>query len=726
MLTRNLHWPLHDATPSGHVLSHAPVTLYLSQPDAPFALHFVSPTVTELLGHTPEDFLDQPTFWQEHIHPDDRDAVLADRLTLTPDSVMLRKYRLRCANGQWKWIRDRARLVGTPGQEEIVGAWNDITELLDAEETLRQSEAKHRFLLDHINAGVLVFRGPEARIVYANKQAEALLERSASALHALDTQTLRDVLIHEDGSPVAPQDLPVLQVMRRRQVLKDHVLGLRQGQHKEPTWVIVNAFPDLNAQGRVQEVVVTLLDITERIRTQHQIHRLAHYDALTDLPNRTLTHQQIDHALEMARSHSGQVALLFLDLNDFKSVNDSLGHSVGDQLLRAVAQRLVHCVSDAGTVGRIGGDEFVIVLPGASAAVAARVAQDIGVQMAQPFALENQYLQAQVSIGISVYPEDGSDRTALTRSADTAMYHAKACGLGHQFFDANIFSRIDLQHQLETELRTALEQGQFVLHYQPQIDLHSGQLEGVEALIRWQHPERGLVSPLDFIPAAEKSGLIQPIGQWVIAQACRDIHHWDRQGLPPLRVALNLSLRQLREQNFLERFLALVDAAGVPHDRLEWEITESTMMSNLDVVRHFMQACRERGTRFSIDDFGTGYSSLSLLNRLPVDKIKLDRSFVSDIARDNSVQIILATIISMARRLGLSVVAEGVEERNQLQQLQQIDCDAVQGYYFSRPLQRDALAVFAQNWAAAPLATPAHRAEAIPQQLPPHAVRFAI
>jgi diguanylate cyclase (GGDEF)-like protein/PAS domain S-box-containing protein len=680
-----------------HVLAHAPVTLYLSRPGPGFALFFVSPSVAELLGYAPHDLLGQPDFWVNNIHPEDLDLVLADRRALVPGEVWLRKYRVRCANGQWKWIRDRARLEGVPGHQEIFGAWNDITELIDAEESLRLSEAKHRFLLDNINAGVLVFSAQDTRIVYSNKQAEALMGCSAQALRDMAPQILRDALVNEDGSALAREEWPVGLVVRERRLLQNRMLGLRRSAGDEPVWLIVNAFPDINSQGRVREVVVTLLDITERVCTQRQIHRLAHYDALTDLPNRTLINLQIDRAIESARTTGGQVALLFLDLNDFKIINDSLGHAFGDQILRQVAELLSRSVRESDTVGRIGGDEFIIVLPAAGPDAAARVARKIGEQMNAPFEVEGQSLPLQASIGISVYPDDGADRAALTRNADAAMYHAKACGNGHQFFDAGIFSRLEKHHALEQELGTALEQGQFALHYQPQIELRSGRLIGVEALIRWHHPVRGMVAPLDFIDVAEKSGLIQPIGKWIIAQACRDIRHWAGQGLAHVRVALNLSLRQLQEQNFLAHFLAIVEASGVPHDCLEWEITESTMMRNPEVVLGFMRSCRERGIRFAIDDFGTGHSSLGLLNNLPVDKIKIDKSFVDGIAREGSVQVILASVIGMARRLGLSVVAEGVEEREQLEFLQQINCDAVQGYYFSRPLERDALASFVQG-----------------------------
>lgn len=473
--------------PLADLLAQAPVTLLVCRPGGLFALAFVSATLTELLGHAPSAFLAQPDFWMAHLHPEDRDDIVAERRALAPGDLLLRKYRMRCADGSWKWIRERARRVGADGNEEIVGSWNDITELIGAEETLRNSEAKHRFLLDHINAGVLVYTA-DGRIGYANRQAEALLGRSAQVLAAQEPGNLHSLWLDEDGAPLPADAWPPTVVVRERRVLENQTLGMRRAPGEEPVWVIVNAFPDLEWTGRVREVVVTLLDITARVRSQRQIHRLAHYDALTDLPNRVLVQQRIDQSIAQARLVRGHVAVLFVDLNDFKHINDSLGHAMGDLLLRQLALRLQQGVRESDTVGRLGGDEFIIVLPGAGRAAAAHVAQKVGRLVDEPFEIEGEVLSVQASIGISVYPEDGADRMALTRNADAAMYHAKESGRGHRFFDAGMASRIEHPYALENELRHALETGQFVLHYQPQIDLRNGRVGGVEALIRWQHP----------------------------------------------------------------------------------------------------------------------------------------------------------------------------------------------------------------------------------------------
>ncbi|MGC1561466.1 MAG: EAL domain-containing protein, partial [Bradyrhizobium sp.] len=427
----------------------------------------------------------------------------------------------------------------------------------------------------------------------------------------------------------------------------------------------------------------------EKVRAEGRIQYLATHDELTCLPNRVTFHQLFEQSIRMAHRDCRQCALLFIDLDRFKVINDSLGHAAGDTLLIEVADRLRTCVRDSDLVARFGGDEFVVVLNGISdREQIAVVAQKILTTLLPPVILAGHECRTTGSIGIAVFPENGSDVQTLTKNADMAMYLAKEEGKNNfRFFSPEVRSQSIERLKLEADLRRALERNQLTLHYQPKIQVATGQISGVEALLRWTHPLLGSISPAEFIPLAEETGLIIPIGRWVLKNACAQNMAWQREGLPVLSMAVNLSPRQFLDTNLLDDIDEALALSGMPARLLQLEITESMVMQNVERAIRLLDEIRSRGVRLAIDDFGTGYSSMSLMKKFPIDTIKIDRTFVRDLAESAEDRAIATAIISMGKALGLTVVAEGVETSEQDSFLRGHACDEIQGYLFSKPVR---------------------------------------
>ncbi len=426
----------------------------------------------------------------------------------------------------------------------------------------------------------------------------------------------------------------------------------------------------------------------ERKRTEQHIHQLANYDRLTQLPNRDLCQDRLRQAIAQASRQNTLVALLFFDLDRFKVINETLGHGHGDQLLQHVAQRMKSSLRETDTVGRLGGDEFVVILTGLTdTSDAARVAQNILNTLVRPITLDNHEIFVTTSIGISLYPNDAKDVEGLTQNADAAMYRAKEQGRNHyQFYTLDMNAKALERLNLENDLRHALERDEFLLHYQPLLDLTSQQIVGFEVLLRWDHTDLGFISPVDFIPIAEETGLIMPIGEWVLNAACQQAKQWQDQGFKNANIAVNLSNRQFAQENMLDTVTKALDSCGLEPEHLELEITESCVMENPEEAIIVLRQLNDMGVRISIDDFGTGYSSLSYLKRFPLDTLKIDRSFVNDITDDTDGAAIVEAILAMAHSLRLKVVAEGVETSEQMAFLEDHKCDMIQGYLLSKPL----------------------------------------
>ena len=410
-------------------------------------------------------------------------------------------------------------------------------------------------------------------------------------------------------------------------------------------------------------------------------------DALTGLPNRALLHDRLDHAIAMARRHRTRLAVFFVDIDRFKHINDSLGHSIGDALLRATANRLRGCVRQSDTVSRLAGDEFVLVLDDIAALDdVGLIADKILIAMNAPYPIEGRDLHVTVSMGISIYPDDGPDADTIIRNADIAMYHAKESGRNsYQFFRTQMNVRAIEQQSLERDLRRALERDELELRFQPKIDLISGAACGVEALVRWRHPLHGIVMPGKFIPVAEESGLIVPVGRWVLQEACRQASEWIAAGCEPLTLAVNISAVELRSNEFVNGVRAVLRATGLPPEILELELTETALIQSSKTADAVLREIKDMGVRIALDDFGTGYSSLSLLKRFPVDTLKIDHSFIHDMTTDPEDAAIVRAVIAMARSLRRNVVAEGIETREQLRMLRVERCAQGQGYLFGRP-----------------------------------------
>ncbi len=458
---------------------------------------------------------------------------------------------------------------------------------------------------------------------------------------------------------------------------------------------------------RTQELSQTVLALgvkaNEQKKSEAHIQKLAHFDALTGLPNRLLLHDRCQHALSVAHRNHQSVALMFIDLDHFKNINDSLGHRVGDEVLVELAQRLRKTVREQDTVARLGGDEFILLLPDTDTAGAARVAEKLLQVALMPFQVEHHELTVTPSIGIALYPKDGADLDVLSKCADAAMYQAKGDGRNsYRFFTPAIQAHSDRALLLDNALRRAMARHQLELHYQPQISMRTGQIVGAEALLRWYHPELGAMSPAEFIPIAESNGLIVPIGEWVIRTAVNQLASWLQRGMAPLTMAVNLSAVQFRHADLPQLVSRILQEADLPPALLELELTEGVAMKNPQGAIAVMNDLHQRGVRMSIDDFGTGYSSLSYLKRFRVYKLKIDQSFVRDITEDPDDKAIVGAIISMANSLGLKTIAEGVETQGQLDFLRAKGCDEVQGYYFSRPLPAQAFEAYVESQAHRP------------------------
>ena len=425
-----------------------------------------------------------------------------------------------------------------------------------------------------------------------------------------------------------------------------------------------------------------------------QMDHLAHHDVLTDLPNRILLQDRLGQAIELARRQGRKLAVMFMDLDRFKHINDSLGHTIGDQLLQSVAQRLVACVRHSDTVSRQGGDEFVLLLSYIEHSEdAVHSAQKILAAIALSHRIDQHDLHISASIGISIFPDDGQDAETLIKSADTAMYSAKENGRNnYKFFEQNMNDFAVQRQSIEAGLRRALARQEFVLHYQPKINFHSGAIVGVEALIRWQHPELGLLPPAKFISIAEDCGLILPIGRWVLLEACRQTKAWQTAGLAPITVAVNTSALELHAKDFLENVRATLDDTGLAPRYLELELTESVLMRDAESTGVLLHALTDLGVKLAVDDFGTGYSSLSYLRRFPIDTLKIDQSFVNQITSNPDDAAIVSAVISMGKSLKQRVIAEGVETAEQYDFLLIQNCDEGQGFYFSKAVNAEAFA----------------------------------
>jgi diguanylate cyclase (GGDEF)-like protein/PAS domain S-box-containing protein len=553
-----------------------------------------------------------------------------------------------------------------------------------AEDTLFDEKERAQVTLNSIGDAVLC-TDSSGNVTFMNIVAEQLTGWSREEASGHPLGDVFQILDRVTRQPVRnPMDMAVSQ--NKTVSLTPNCVVVRRDGHESA--IEDSAAPIHDRDGHGTGAVIVFHDVSAaRIMSLEMAH-LAQHDVLTGLPNRMLLDDRISNAITLAARHGRKVAVLFLDLDGFKHINDSLGHSIGDKLLQSIAKRLLECVRGSDTVSRQGGDEFVILLSeveqSEDAAITARRTLKA---VAGPHSIGPHDLHVTTSIGISVYPDDGLDAETLIKNADTSMYQAKENGhQTYQFFKPIMNVRAVERQSVEANLRRALERQEFALHYQPKINLRTGNITGAEALIRWTHPTRGPVSPAEFIPIAEDCGLILPIGKWVLREACKQAQAWLDAGLPLGTIAVNISAMEFRDENFLEAVFAILEETALDPKSLELELTESVLMKHAESTESILNKLRARGVLLAVDDFGTGYSSLSYLSKFSVDTLKIDQSFVRQITNAPGNTTIMTSIISMGRTLDLRVIAEGVETREELRFLQAHQCEEAQGYYFSRPL----------------------------------------
>lgn len=551
--------------------------------------------------------------------------------------------------------------------------------LLHSQEQLRQSNEYLDSIISQASVGIAQ-TDTDGRFVLVNQRYCEILGRDRSEL--LGTRV--SDLTHPDDQLL--QDEAFARVLETGQPLFIEKRGLRPDG--SPVWVNNHLSLSRDKHGKAQYIIKVAIDISERKESELHIQHLATHDALTDLPNRVLLKERMAHSVKVAERHGHKMAVLFLDLNRFKLVNDSLGHDQGDYLLKVIAERLRGCVRAGDTTARLGGDEFVVVLEELDFLTdVIGVAEKVLAAVAEPISLAGHEVSISTSIGISVYPKDGSDPSVLLKAADTAMYRAKELGNGNfRFYSPDMNARFLERLLTENSLRRALSRGELVMHYQPRVCITRGVIVGMEALVRWDHPENGLVLPDDFIPIAEEIGVIDELGRTVLMLACEQNRRWQEAGLPPVRISVNISPRQLTLGGLPQIVSEVLAVTGLDPQWLELEITESGLMHNIASAHDTLTQIRRLGVGISIDDFGTGYSSLSHLKRLPIDTLKIDKSFICDLPYDaDDVSIVTATI-ALAKNMNLRVVAEGVRTREQLFFLADQGCEEVQGYLFGMPV----------------------------------------
>ncbi|MBP0593509.1 EAL domain-containing protein [Paraburkholderia sp. LEh10] len=565
----------------------------------------------------------------------------------------------------------------------VLGSYTDVTERKRADLALR---LQSRALDASVNAILITAPSKEGNLIeYVNPAFKRITGYDPQEVIGQDCRLLQRDDRDQEG----------IEAIRQALAANREVSAVLRNYRKDGAlfWNQLYIAPVPDADGQTTHHIAVINDVTALIRYQEQLEYQANYDSLTRLPNRYLLRDRLQHALIVARRHHKGLAVVFIDLDGFKNVNDSLGHSVGDRLLSVVADRLARCARASDTVARHGGDEFVIVMTDTvdEQSLIAWM-ERVRASISEPVWLDGTELYVGCSMGASLFPQDGEDAETLMKKADLAMYRAKDMGRNtFQFYQPEMNVSAGARLNMERRLRRALRDNEFLLHYQPQVDIETGQVVGMEALVRWRDPEAGLIPPSQFIPVAEESGLIGPLSEWVLREACRQNKAWQDEGLPPARVSVNLSARQFQQRDIAKLVTQVLEETGLEPQYLELELTESTIMRNAEEAVTMLNELHALGIGLAIDDFGTGYSSLSYLKRFPVDRLKIDRSFVSDIGESSDDETITSAIIALAHSLNLQVIAEGVETSTQLDFLKERACDEMQGYFFAKPMPHDAI-----------------------------------
>jgi diguanylate cyclase (GGDEF)-like protein/PAS domain S-box-containing protein len=652
------------------LLSNLDGMIFRSEADEHCTLQYVSDGCEVLTGFAAARLRGRAL--TELVHADDRGMRSAAICQATRQASRYTvQYRIVCRESRVRWVSERGLVVfDADGAAAVEGFVEDITEIKRTEDALEELEQRCQNMFDHALEGM--FRtDADGRWVSVN--------RALARIYGYETP---EQLIESaaDSSREA---------LRQRLADGEAVNGLEcqaTRPNGETVWVCMTASVNRDASGRITHYEGTIEDVTERRRIQAHIEQQANYDSLTGLANRALLDERLKQAIKQAEAGGSRATVVLVDLDQFKLINDSFGHQAGDTLLKTVAERLKACVRESDTVARQGGDEFVLVLRNyANDDDITGIVQRIQASIAQPWLAGRRELQVTCSMGIAVYPQDGRSADVLLRNADSAMYKAKDSGRNNfQFFTAELNRVIFERLSVERRLRGALVRKQFVLHYQPRVNIRTGRIVGGEALLRWRAPQGGLYGPARFISVAESTGLIVPIGKWVLRTACDQARSWQIQGLRSIVVSVNVSPRQFLEGDMVQTVAEALEQSGLPARCLQLELTENMIMGNAEKYVTMLRDLKRLGVQLAVDDFGTGYSSLSYLKRFPVDHLKIDRAFIRDITTDPDDAAIVQTIIALGHKLGMRIVAEGVESEEQREYLHRLRCDELQGFYFSK------------------------------------------
>jgi diguanylate cyclase (GGDEF)-like protein/PAS domain S-box-containing protein len=677
------------------IIDHLPAVLYVDSAIESEPMIDVSPGVIDLLGISRAEFLSRPNAWAETIHPEDLDRVTAEseRSGLTGEPFRM-EYRVVHRDGRTVWVREDAVLVADEEGRPLhwLGLMLDVTESIRTQVELHETKTKYGALVEQIPAIVYVdVADDDMSTTYVSPQIEEILGYSQQEY--IEDPQLWEHILHPDDREEA-----MATYLRGREsggpFVFEYRLIARDGR---TVWFRDSAIVLTDAHGRAEYIQGVMLDITDGKLAEERIAFLAYHDRLTGLPNRTMFDELLGLSLARARRHHLGVVVVTVDLDDFKLVNDSLGHEAGDGILVQFAQRLSDATRETDLVARPGGDEFLLLLsdldrtrsgPGGheSVTVAAEsVALRIQEALRTPFTIGDTEFYVTASLGISQFPEDAADAPTLLKNAETAMFRSKRSGPGGYVLHAKDDADSIVRLSMSTRLRRAVEQEQWMLHYQPLIDLVGAKMIGVEALIRWPEPNGGLVPPGDFIPLAEEMGLIEAIGAWVIDEVCRQDRVWREQGIE-LDISFNLSPRQLWQSDVADRIVTPILGSGMDPARVTVEITESTAMTDPDRTLGILHELHARGLKLAIDDFGTGYSSLARLRYMPVDVLKIDRSFIRELDRDEQNASMVSAMVALASNLGMTPLAEGIETEAEWRALLERGCAHGQGFFFSRPV----------------------------------------